>query len=61
MTAKRKVQVAVDLFMTALLPILMSYELVGQATHEWAGVVMFAFRHHIRSMDALRRQSITAR
>lgn len=41
MTAKRKVQVAVDLFMTALLPILMSYELVGQATHEWAGVAMF--------------------
>lgn len=41
MTAKRKVQVAVDLFMTALLPILMAYELVGQATHEWAGVAMF--------------------
>lgn len=41
MTAKRKVQVAVDLFMTALLSILMSYELVGQATHEWAGVAMF--------------------
>lgn len=41
MTVKRRVQVAVDFFMTALLPILMFYELVGQATHEWAGVAMF--------------------
>lgn len=35
--------------MTAALIVLMSYELVGQAAHEWLGIGMFVFviLHHI--------------
>lgn len=49
MTVKRKAQVMVDFCMTALLPVLMAYELVGEATHEWAGITMFLLfvAHHI--------------
>ena len=42
MTAKRKIQIITDTVMTVLLPILMAYELVGQAAHEWIGIGMFA-------------------
>ncbi|WP_217958803.1 DUF4405 domain-containing protein [Acutalibacter muris] len=48
MTGKRKLQIAVDLSMTALLPVLMSYQLVGEAAHEWLGIAMgllFAGHH----------------
>ena len=48
MTGKRKLQIAVDLSMTALLPVLMAYQLVGEAAHEWLGIIMgllFAGHH----------------
>lgn len=41
MTVKRKIQIIVDIAMTALLPLLMAYSLVGETFHEWAGVAMF--------------------
>lgn len=48
MTGKRKLQIAVDLSMTVLLPVLMAYQLVGEAAHEWLGITMgllFAGHH----------------
>lgn len=48
MTGKRTLQIAVDLSMTALLPVLMAYQLVGEAAHEWLGIIMgllFAGHH----------------
>lgn len=41
MTGKRKLQNIIDVTMTALLPILMSYSLLGEDIHEWAGMIMF--------------------
>lgn len=38
MTPKRIFQVIVDLAMTAMLPVLMAYALVGEAAHEWVGI-----------------------
>lgn len=40
--AKRKIQNITDLIMTALLPVLMVYSLIGEDVHEWAGIVLFA-------------------
>ncbi|MDE7202559.1 MAG: DUF4405 domain-containing protein [Lachnospiraceae bacterium] len=49
MTKKRKVQIFIDLAMTILLPLLMAYEMIGKALHEWLGMVMFILfvLHHI--------------
>lgn len=49
MTAKRKIQIGLDMAMTILLPLLMAYELIGEATHEWIGISMFILFvfHHI--------------
>lgn len=41
MRAKQKVKIAVDLAMTALLPCLMGYALLGETIHEWLGASMF--------------------
>ena len=41
MSVKRKIRMATDLAMTILLPVLMTYSLVGKAVHEWLGIVMF--------------------
>lgn len=41
MTGKRKIQNIVDSIMTALLPVLMAYSLLGEDVHEWAGIAMF--------------------
>ena len=41
MSAKRNINMATDLVMTMLLPVLMAYSLVGEAIHEWLGIVMF--------------------
>lgn len=41
MTPKKGFQIIVDLAMTAMLPVLMSYALVGEAAHEWVGISMF--------------------
>lgn len=42
-------KIATDFCMTAVLIILMAYELVGQAVHEWLGIGMFVLfiLHHI--------------
>ncbi|MCM1193135.1 MAG: DUF4405 domain-containing protein [Lachnospiraceae bacterium] len=49
MTKKRKLQIAIDLAMTVLLPLLMAYEMIGSAVHEWLGMAMFLLfiLHHI--------------
>lgn len=49
MTIKRKLQIAIDLAMTVLLPLLMAYEMIGSAVHEWLGMAMFLLfiLHHI--------------
>ena len=48
MPTKQKIRYAVDLGMTALLPLLMAYSLVGETAHEWLGMVMLALfiGHH---------------
>lgn len=42
-------KVCIDLVMTVLLMFLMTYELVGQAAHEWLGIGMFVVfvMHHV--------------
>ena len=49
MKPKMIVKIAVDIAMTAALILLMSYELLGEAAHEWVGVGMFVLfvTHHI--------------
>lgn len=49
MTTKKIFQITIDLAMTAMLPILMAYALVGEAVHEWVGISMFILfiLHHI--------------
>lgn len=44
-----RVKIAVDIAMTIALLLLIAYELIGQATHEWIGISMFALSvaHHI--------------
>jgi len=41
MKPKMILKLAVDIGMTAALLLLMAYELVGQAAHEWIGIGMF--------------------
>lgn len=49
MKPKMMIKIAVDLCMTVSLIFLMTYELIGQAAHEWLGVAMFMLfiLHHI--------------
>lgn len=49
MKPKMIAKIAVDITMTVALLLLMTYELIGQASHEWIGVGMFALFvvHHI--------------
>lgn len=49
MKTKMKLKLATDLLMTAALLLLMAYELIGQAVHEWIGIGIFALfvLHHI--------------
>ncbi|MDF2503557.1 DUF4405 domain-containing protein [Clostridium sp.] len=49
MTPKKIFQIIVDLAMTAMLPVLMAYVLVGEETHEWVGISIFILFiiHHI--------------
>jgi hypothetical protein len=49
MTLRIKLQIIIDFTMTAMLPVLMAYELVGEAAHEWIGLVIFVLfiLHHI--------------
>ena len=45
----QKFKIVIDILLTAALLLLMSYELVGEAAHEWIGVGMFVILivHHI--------------
>ena len=49
MKPKRLLKISVDLLMTALLLLLLSYSLVGEAAHEWLGVGIFLLYllHHV--------------
>ncbi|MDF3001147.1 MAG: rane protein [Bacillota bacterium] len=49
MTPRKKIQIIIDFTMTAMLPVLMAYELVGEAAHEWVGLamVLLFILHHI--------------
>lgn len=38
---KRSWKVVIDIAMVICLPVLMAYQLVGEALHEWVGMVMF--------------------
>ena len=35
-------KITVDVVMTVLLMLLMAFELIGRAAHEWIGIAMFA-------------------
>lgn len=49
---KHKFKIAVDVFMTIALLLLMSYQMIGSDVHEWIGVGMFVLfiTHHILNM-----------
>lgn len=49
MTGKRKLKIIIDVLMTFGLLLLMPYELVGDAAHEWIGIGMFVLMilHHM--------------
>lgn len=49
MTKTQQIRIAVDFSMTALLPLLMAYSLLGEAVHEWLGLAMTALflLHHV--------------
>lgn len=48
MTKKQKCKMLADMAMTLLMPLLMAYNLLGEALHEWIGMAMFALfiLHH---------------
>ncbi|MBR1764344.1 MAG: DUF4405 domain-containing protein [Ruminococcus sp.] len=49
MNTKTKIKTAADILMTAALPVLMCYSIVGETAHEIIGIAMFALfiLHHI--------------
>ena len=49
MNTKTKIKTAADILMTAALPVLMCYSIVGETAHEIVGIAMFALfiLHHI--------------
>ncbi|MCH5257337.1 MAG: DUF4405 domain-containing protein [Lachnospiraceae bacterium] len=49
MNVKQIIKIITDIAMTFVLLLLMSYSLVGEAMHEWLGIVLFALfiLHHI--------------
>lgn len=49
MKLKQIIKIAVDIAMTITLLFLMTYELIGQISHEWIGIGMFLLfiAHHI--------------
>lgn len=49
MKPKQALKITVDMAMTAVLLLLMTYERIGQAAHEWLGIGMFVLfvLHHI--------------
>lgn len=49
MKPKMIIKIAIDIAMTIALLLLMTYELIGQAAHEWIGIGMFVLfvAHHV--------------
>ncbi len=49
MKRKTILKIVVDIGMTVMLLLLMTYELIGEAAHEWIGIGMFCLFliHHI--------------
>ncbi len=41
--SKMMIKIAIDLIMTVILILLMTYELIGQSIHGWIGIAMFVF------------------
>ena len=50
--AKQILKIITDLFMTALLLLLMAYSLIGEAAHEWLGIAIFGLfiLHHVLNL-----------
>lgn len=42
MNTRQIIKITVDAAMTLILLLLMTYELIGQAAHEWLGIGIFA-------------------
>ena len=61
MKPKIKVKIGIDIAMTILLIMLMSYELIGQSTHEWIGMIMFLLfiMHHVLNHRWIKNQRNT--
>lgn len=49
MTAKRKFQIVIDMMMAVMLPLLMAYQLIGEALHKWMGscMLLLFLTHHL--------------
>ncbi len=49
MSRKNAIKIGIDIALTALLPLLMAYTLVGEAAHEWLGLAMLLLfaAHHV--------------
>lgn len=49
MSRKNTIKIGIDVVLTALLPLLMAYTLVGEVAHEWLGLAMLLLfiAHHI--------------
>lgn len=49
MSRKSTIKIGIDVVLTALLPLLMAYTLVGEAAHEWLGLAMLLLfvAHHV--------------
>ena len=58
MKPKIKVKIGIDIAMTIVLILLMSYELIGQSTHEWIGMIMFLLfiMHHVLNHQWIKNQ-----
>lgn len=59
MKPKMILKLAVDIGMTAALLLLMAYELVGQAAHEWIGIGMFVLSSQSGNLSGLRFHTLS--
>ena len=57
MRAKQKMKIAVDILMTLALLLLMPYEMIGEAAHEWMELSCSCFHHSPRSEPEMDRKS----
>ena len=56
MNKRNTVKIGIDLALTALLPLLMAYTLVGEVAHEWLGLAMLLLfiAHHVLNIRWLK-------